>query len=703
MVTTFCVLCLGTRRRLTSYPRNFENGESETLSWLDNEAYNFPSQDEPFQLPSRATFFTVGNNEDILLAVAYRSHPVSIWSPLDMQMLGRCGTAGLNGVTSMVFNPNPEIPALVVSFAPGDLCLYDYRTMDLTHLIPNVFADCVSCAWDGRALVTGSSHGVIQVFEFDMGYDGNMLLSPIYRVKAATEAVRGVTFSFDALRFVDITRRQCRIWEPAALMRKDNELESMSEAIPFSQPAISTVDVPKLALITSRPVATQDGRFIIAGRKDGTVAVFSAQDGTEVCEACTHGTGASVTAILFADQESLIVSASDAARVLAVKIPDACMQTLGSTTDRPKESTDGKVVLDRRFGAAVTNLKVNAQADRLLVSGHDIDELWTLSSSHTVGTRHLKARRGSEGLGISNDTQAKPTSASLTKSVIQHPTEVSLFIIIIGNNAHVFRWEDFSAQTSPDGILLQRPEPYHYGSGSTTTYHQGASNTILEHTSPTPSQPGRLITWPATAFDPLSTLVGLPARDATLDTIGGVVSSVIGVLGDSKLLFIDANLWICSTDLKTHSQTLGIENTSRRVSLARSPSPLRSGSPSSRQSNVGITTQRHFFALSEWQDRQKRLSCTILPNVGRMGRTSTMRGRGGASFGFVFGHRIIIVEGGMEFSEIITTSDVVNKRADSTSTDVTITKSYSPLLKGTSGDQPWTVVAGSMHRRASNW
>lgn len=683
---------------LTACFRNLESGESDTLSWLDNETYVFPSQDEPFQHPSRASFLTADNGEDMLLAVAYRSHPVCIWNPLDMQMLGQCGAAGVNGITAMAFNPNPEIPALVVSYAHGDLCLYDYSTMDLEHSIPKTFADCVSCSMDGRTLVTGSSHGVIQVFEFDMGHRDNMILAPIYRVKAATDAVRGVAFSFDGLRFVDIVRRQCRVWEPAALVRKDNELESTSEAFPLSQPAASIVEAPQNTLVTSRLVSSQDGRFVMAGRKNGSVVIFSAQDGSEVCEAYSHGPGASVTTVLLAGEDSMIISATDAAGVLVVEMPSACRKTGGKN----QAASPGKTVLSRRFGAAVTDLKANPEASRLLVSGHDVDELWELPSGRTIETRRLQARRESEGLGINTAEREAASYRSVAKSVLQHPTDASLFIIIIGDRAHVFRWEDFGAQTPEEGILLQRPEPYQYSSGSVTTYHPGASNTILEHTSPTQSQPGRVITWPPAAFDPSSSLAGLPARDGTLDTISPAVLCILGILNDSKLLFIDLNLWVCSADVRNHSSTLGVGD-SRRVSLARSPSPLRSGSLSSRQSNTGNATRRHFFALSEWQDRQKRLSCAVLPQTSRGGVGLSARTRSSANFAFVSGHRLVIVEGGLEFSETITVSGKAGTRSGTVPRDSPTAGRVSPTPKSTSMGQQWTVVSGSMHRRASNW
>jgi hypothetical protein len=81
------------------------------------------------QPPSRVVFSSFSTEDKILMAVGYRSHPVSVWSSLDVQKLGECENVNTNGVLDMTFNPNPEINALVMSYANGELCVYNYLTM----------------------------------------------------------------------------------------------------------------------------------------------------------------------------------------------------------------------------------------------------------------------------------------------------------------------------------------------------------------------------------------------------------------------------------------------------------------------------------------------------------------------------------------------------------------------------------------------
>lgn len=174
-------------------------------------------------VPCKMAFSGRLQDYDSLLAVGYRSHPVIIWDPMELQPLRECGTLNPNGINDMVFNPNYDIPVLVVSNAHGSLEVFGYTTMKLDSSTPNLFANCLSCSKDGRSLVCGTSDGTIYVYKYDQGCTGNIVLTPIYRINSVEEAIKGVAFHFDGLRFVDVTRRQCRVWEPAALVRRDNE------------------------------------------------------------------------------------------------------------------------------------------------------------------------------------------------------------------------------------------------------------------------------------------------------------------------------------------------------------------------------------------------------------------------------------------------------------------------------------------------
>ncbi|VUC29166.1 unnamed protein product [Clonostachys rosea] len=657
---------------------NLETGEYEANSWPDFSYSSQDMPDVPEQCPSHAVFSTVANGQDLLLAVAYRSYPVQIWDPVELQPLGQCGKDRINGVNDIVFNPNPEIAAFVISYSHGPLSVFDYTTMELMHNIPNCFATRISCSLDGRTLLTGNHRGIIQVFEFDLGRDGNILLCPIYRIQSTKEAIRGLSFSFDSLRFLDISRRQCRIWEPAALVRKDNELESTSEAVPIAQGGLNMPETAANLFITTPSVMAGGGHFLLAGKANGSVAIFNASDGSELAEAYRHGKGTYVMTLITAKSGQLIISACSGRHILVKQL----IQAPGKT---PNEQATPRIeaVLDRRFDELVAGLIASEGGDRLYICGQSRGELWELPSGKLLGAHQFSA------------TSKSP--ASYSHSAFQHPADPSKFVVVGYGAARVFNWADFSEQTPSSGVILEQSHAGTTGLSPRKSSFYIGPNVVIEHVLPTASQTGRLIKWPATAFDPSSSLAGRPSRDAQLDALGPRVFSVVGIMASTKLIFIDLNHWLCSTELVLPrvSQQLSPSNSS---TPARSPSPLRSVESVGRPNLLG-NARRHFFALSEWRDRDKQISCTLLPTAG----PSPMARSRQANFAFVAEDRLIIVQGGLEFSEAVSTGNSNKPKMKTFTSRGSPKVGTSPTSGGRFPDQDWTVVAGSMHRRASNW
>lgn len=624
------------------------------------------------------------------MAVAYRSHPVCLWNPLELQFLGRCGSASPNGVDGMAFNPNPDITALIVAEAIGRLCVYDYSTLQLDFEVPRVFADHLACSRDGRTLVTGNSQGVIQIFQFDLGPGGNIILAPIYRVQAASDHIRGVSFSANGLRFVEINRRQCRGWEPAALVRKDKELDSTSEAVPSS----NSGSHPQ---ISAQLVASKDGRLIFAGKTDGSIYVWLASDGQDLGVAYRHS--GSVLKLEAHHEANLIASADNTGRVLVAQMPDL------TTSKSPTDLTPSKIIIDRHFNSvdprsAVFRLLISPNASRLLVSGRWAHELWDIPSGSLVGTR-----------------PSAPETSSPDYS-FQHPSDNSLLVIVSGDITRVYQWEGLADVTVPEeGIHLQRPPRMSRGGlAEVYSYHQ-ASNITIEHIAASPFDSAQLIVWPGTAFttglNPSSDLAGRPSEDANMDTIGSAVLSVLGISGTSRLVFIDTNFWVCSVDIGSLvGPSPSVTSYGPRIlgpSLATTFPRL--GRSSIRKKSVQQIGQaaRHFFALSEWRNSWNNL-CPLMISSPATATTTQHSSHQTLTFAFASGPRVIIIEGGMEFSEMIALntnstrggSRLLMDKKESQEAD-------SPAKSGPSTgisllqDNHWTVISGSMHRRSSNW
>ncbi|KAI1469877.1 uncharacterized protein F4812DRAFT_450284 [Daldinia caldariorum] len=604
-----------------------DTGRHETISWggmYDKDIFCTP--DIPDQPPSRAALFATG--ETVLLAVGYRNHPIFIWNALD------------NGIDDMTFNPNPEITALVVSYSDGRLYLFDYITMMPTFTRPNVYANSIACSPNGHSLVTGSTGGVIEVFEFDQDHGGNIVLVPIYSIQSLEDSIRSIAFSPDGLRFVDIHDRQCRIWAPTALLRKDNELESVSDIIAPPLKMVGMLE-PMTPEVTSNLAISPNGSYIIAGKSNGDVLVFSAVDGKELGVLYRHGRGVSIVNVALREAHNLFISADDSGRLLVVELAEPIL-----VSSVPQQLPTARITMDHRFGAAIVNLLVNPTSDRLLISGRNTDDFCDLLSGKVLGSiSHIDGGVTSTPNRNISDIRDASTSAA----AFQHPTNESWFVLILAGTARIFCWSNFQELTTSNGVPLQTPptavesllptqlqatKPLTMRSSS---YYVG-QGFVLELLR---SSPPRLYVWPVSTFDPQTTPLEHPAqlpKELSLSSINAEILAVLGIVGQSTVLLVDVNLWVYSIELHPkQARPPGRTSFSSETKIIQD---------STTQQIPPVLRRRHFFALSEWRTINGELRCAVAQRSGS------------PEFFFASEDHIIVVQGGLEFSEVMTIDHV---------------------------------------------
>ncbi|KAI9648116.1 hypothetical protein NHQ30_002746 [Ciborinia camelliae] len=183
--------------------------------------------------------------------------------------------------SAMAFNPNTDINLLFVSYGDRELVVFEPKTTELKHRIPEVHAQTLACPPDGRTLATGSSFGTIQLCEFDGTEDDN--LSLIYRINAYNEGIRALVLSGDGLRFIDIRGSHCGVWEPAVFARKSLSDNSNSDISVPAKAIIQTVGMIERSIksdITAVAIESK-GEAVFCGKQDGSVAVYNTQNGLE--------------------------------------------------------------------------------------------------------------------------------------------------------------------------------------------------------------------------------------------------------------------------------------------------------------------------------------------------------------------------------------------------------------------------------------
>ena len=569
-----------------------EGQECERWEWSES-VDKYGEQSKPQRSPGKVTLSPNTN----ILAACYRGLPIYLFDISTKTFVGCCRrkakpTSATRDnqylVDALTFNPNAEISMLVASYGDGELAVFDVSSTELRHCISDVFAHTLACSPDGRTLVTGSSRGSIQIFEFG-GIEGEKL-SVIYRIDAHENAIRSIAFSGDSLRFADVRECQCRVWEPTVLVRSDVEEGSQSElsqAITLVPRSVGMLEGPQHAEIA---VVCSDrrGRYVFCGKSDGTVVHFETLDATQRSILYRHAINIGITSIAYCEETSLLMTSDESGRILINKIV-LSDEVVGIAS----------LITEIRSEESITSLLPNPGGTRLLTLGKRYANIWT-----TEGER--------VGFPIPLWDRNKEKIISI------HPTEVENFLVIGSKAMHVYSWADgleaqtFTSEQFGDlSLEVTPPTPIQVSAvqnsnSSDSKRHQQPINFIahLSNASTSPSDTPSLEIWPASSLS-ASKSCHRPQPLPDIDKLASKIRQIIAMI-ESQFLFLDTDYWVCSLDLKT---------------------PVLSAQ----------FVKRHFFLLSEWQTRGGSFIIQYAPLK--------------REFLIAFKDRLLVVTKGLDFAE----------------------------------------------------
>ena len=529
------------------------------------------------QPPTHALF----SPDRSLLAVSYRGCPILLFDVQTETFFGNCirqmstsSTSTHYPVVAMVFNPGYESNHLIVSYGDGELVLYDTRTVTPSCRVAEVNAQALACSPDGRTLATGSPFGTILLFDFDGAEGENIAL--IYRINAYEEGIRSLAFSHDSLRFIDIRGSQCRVWEPAILVRKDSHDGNQSEiSDPLSVVAksVGMVEGEIKGEITAM-ICHEDGDFVFCGKRDGSIVVYQTQSGTEYCNLYKHAADIAITLIAWGEKKSILASADESGRVLIRRIVKDQETWLASD-----------ILVDHRFNDSINRMLISTSNDRLLVSGADFDDLWT-----TLGQR----------------IKSKPSTNQNLRTSMCHPLNSEAFVVFTPSVARVFSWEDFGELSGSNGIKLNRTVESVFTTFKTriSCYSNSVVAELLKEGRDQSST--RLDLWQTSELQANSSSI---TSLRGFDMLGLRIEHIIAVIGN-RMLFLDIDLWVCSSDLSEFVKTPQVK--------------------------------RHFFIPSDWRNMSREMLFQITSKK---------------DFVFVKTNELVIIKRGLDRFESVPMSD----------------------------------------------
>ncbi|KAL2200142.1 hypothetical protein P885DRAFT_65853 [Corynascus similis CBS 632.67] len=338
-----------------------------------------------------------------MMAVAYRGRPITLWDLEVDSFYGFCGKGSTGGVmrpyfaSDLVFNPNEDIPRLVVAYQDGDIMLLDpFRDEVIACFRANTHT--LAASPDGRLVVGADGFGTIQVYDFET-------LRVIYRIKSVSCSIKHLAFSRDGLRFLDIRTSECNIWEPTVLL-KDSGADTSSQATPTDLGVEETAAVG-YSVVISTMVIHPRGEFTICGKEDGSITLYDMKTGAEVGDLYRPKSQCLTRMLGWWNEGQVLISVDAPNTVTAWKLG--------------KHPSNGWNIVEMLFKSRVDCVKAIIQLHVNQASGNI---------------------EGQRDEGRSSSTRHR------LRVWIDHPQSPDHLICMDGPIVRVFAWEDWSETTS---------------------------------------------------------------------------------------------------------------------------------------------------------------------------------------------------------------------------------------------------------------
>ncbi|KAK6084467.1 hypothetical protein SCUP234_03256 [Seiridium cupressi] len=452
-----------------------------------------------------------------LLAVSYRAHDIVVWSFSEEVLHDHyCRETGSRinvdqsqlrkaTVLALTFGAAPESSALIAGYMDGELVLYDTELATVRCSVHGVNAQSMCSSPDGRTLATGDAAGTIRIFDLES-------LRFLYKISFDAEfiAVRSLAFTGDNHRLLDIRGRQCRIWEPIALLRQEAD-DATSDALSVStMPLEVEFEGPMIITYITAIACSQSGDFVICGKDDGSVHLYRTATGQHMQSLFSHGVA--ITSLLFHDKTGIIFCSDQSSRI-------TCRRLI----KKPRSAYQVEVLHDTSVKGAIVQVLSNMDFTRVLVSTAEEDLL--MNPRESTNERPPCARD-------------RPRTSFAWVSL---PTSKDRLLYLSENQAFVYDWG--TLRRSPESSILF--DTLSSGAESTRFLPLTGSQYLATVSESTAHGQPETQLWTNSSLRENSTRA-VPVPE--FDSISQQLDHIIGVYSQ-RLVFFHVEGWVCSIDL----------------------------------------------------------------------------------------------------------------------------------------------------------
>ncbi|KAH9887455.1 hypothetical protein F4778DRAFT_427699 [Xylariomycetidae sp. FL2044] len=407
---------------------NLVNKTLESSSWTDN-------LDDPFRTwyhgiaPQCASF-----NPDLsLLAVGYSCRRVLVYNfELETHQLfdheegvsDSTNNRKMIQLYSMAFSNLPDTSLLAVNYSTAELVLFDTEQGTVKARISSVYISSLTSSPDGRTLAATRNDGAIELYDFES-------LHQVYRIRPEDGAVACFAFTADNTRFLVVRAgaRNCAVWSPAALYRRDVGHDSVlsqswgsgSQDGAYDQPEEEAVHISAITI-------GMEGEVYFIGKEDFSVTVYDAGSGLALDVLFSHTTVIKALEYGAMGSNSLLISMDTAGTLMVHKISRSGRQWTADCLFRHWDSSI--------FG--VQQFLCRPDMSRILVYSKDhAIVLSSMTGKESAAPLHCE--------GLDNEICIWAN----------HPTDPTLLLRLTATTIWLYSWSSLERVSSiPEGTLV---------------------------------------------------------------------------------------------------------------------------------------------------------------------------------------------------------------------------------------------------------
>ena len=361
-----------------------------------------------FMIMGSATHVAL-SKDGSMVAIAYRSHPLSAWETDGPVHIGHCWRkdqeTAIRELRELVWHPHlPQLLGLnlegdVIKWAPYD---------DTIDELPES-ATKLTISADGDLFATGDGYGRVKIYT-------TSTFSLVYQL-AAQDAVFGLTFSPDSRRLYDIRGYYANAWEPYALTRLAEQsrkhLDSESESLSLGQSPGPSVAISRVVDSITALAGSPQGRSYCCGTERGVVSLHDTQRG-KLMDLHVSSAKFAIEKIIWSGDGKYICFTNSSKQITVMSVTQVAKET------NPVVEQRAVIPMRKVAKGAILQLLFHADSKHLLV--HSSSHIYTvsLSSSTVVHSCEL------------DDTQIQ---------WILHPRDPALIVGFGPDTIDVFDWD----------------------------------------------------------------------------------------------------------------------------------------------------------------------------------------------------------------------------------------------------------------------